>query len=323
MTSHNRSLWIAVAAVSAAILLSVVGIVSMTTSPNTSQPQSVASLSSVPKIVVGNATSYFANDSFRGGGSSWILYQVIPVTVYAPTATALTMSVANLPPQTWVHFGTETLVASPSGTLTTMTVMGMVDNTGLSNHVPSVPGYKGVLPAVAPGASAPRYHLTLEASSSSLTVNSNISLSSISSLGSSLVVLNGSGSQPLFPSNLGSFGSNESETDPINMVYAPSNPSTSPSSLDVSLKVLGVVVNGSLESMPSSLTFAFSQTDFTLTQYQPTFVSVHESNTVPLQTYSASQRFVVAVAETVNGAQFVQNLILTLEPPVNLCPGCK
>ena len=92
-----------------------------------SNQQAVSSFSGVPQIVIGNPTSCRVYDQgSRAIPSSWILYQVIPVTVYAPTSTILTLSVPDLPSDSWAHFGTNPLVVSPAGANTTLTVMGVV-----------------------------------------------------------------------------------------------------------------------------------------------------------------------------------------------------
>jgi hypothetical protein len=134
--------------------------------------------------------------------------------------------------------------------------------------------------------------------------------------GRPLTVLSGEGAEPLFPTSE-SFASNVSSASSVNMVYDPGNVSAAPSSLSVDLKVLGVVVDGSVKSMPSTLVFSFSKADFTLAPYQPDFLTIDESNTIPLGPTSPPQRFVVAVAETVNGVEATQDLALTIEPPVN------
>lgn len=260
-----------------------------------SNQQAVSSFSGVPQIVIGNPTSCRVYDQgSRAIPSSWILYQVIPVTVYAPTSTILTLSVPDLPSDSWAHFGTNPLVVSPAGANTTLTVMGVV---------------------VTPQGARNVHDLTVQASSSSLVVNSTVPVAWGSLGGRPLTVMSGEGGKPLLPTSE-SFTSNVSSAYSINMVYDPGNVSTAPSSLSVSLKVLGVVIDGSVKNMSSTLSFSLSKTDFTLDPYQPDFLTIDESNTIPLGSDSP-QRFVVAVAETVNGVQATQDIMVTIEPPVN------
>jgi hypothetical protein len=261
-----------------------------------SNQQTVSSFSGVPQMVIGNPTSCRVYDQgSRAVPTSWILYQVIPVTVYAPTSTILTLSAPDIPPDSWAHFGTNPLVASPAGANTTLTVMGVVTTSQGSGSV---------------------HNLTVQASSPALTVNSTVPVAWGSLGGRPLTVLSGEGAEPLFPTSE-SFASNVSSASSVNMVYDPGNVSAAPSSLSVDLKVLGVVVDGSVKSMPSTLVFSFSKADFTLAPYQPDFLTIDESNTIPLGPTSPPQRFVVAVAETVNGVEATQDLALTIEPPVN------
>lgn len=261
-----------------------------------SNQQATSSFSGVPQIVIGNPTSCRVYDQgSRAVPSSWILYEVIPVSVFAPASTILTLSAPNLPPDSWAHFGTNPIVASLAGANTTLTVIGVV---------------------VASQGSGNIHNLTVMASSSSLVVSSTVHVSWDSLGGRPLTVLSGEGVEPFFPTSE-TFAGNDTASDSINMVYDPSNASTAPSSLRVNLKVLGVVVDGSVKNMPSKLSISFSKTDFTLNPYQPDFLTIDEFNTISLGSASLPQRFVVAVAETINGTELTEDLTVTIEPPGN------
>jgi hypothetical protein len=292
MTVRNKNVCIVFAVVTAAALIATVGV-------ETIGGQTVTSTSSsgAARVVLGTPTSHFVTDTFGTVTDKWVLYQVIPVTVYGPTSTTFSLSTPNLPSQTWVHFGSSSVVTSATGTDTTITIMGAIASPG-------------------PGQSQ---DFTVQASDSAMTVNSTIQVAT-GSEGSPLMVLSGSPSEQLLPSTVDGLPSNASTPVSIPMVYDPSSPSTEPSTLAVSLDVLGIVVNGSVESVPSSMSFDFSNATFTLGQYQPAFISIHESNTVDLSVASPPQQYVVAIGETVNGVQSTQDVTMTIAPPFQSAP---
>jgi len=274
----------------AIVAAGVIAFVVVSTMIATSNHQrSTLPASNAAQIILGDPISYPVNDSWGSVTDGFILYEVIPVTVYAPASTSMSLTVPNLPPQTWVHFGKTSVVASPAGADTTMMIMGAVAQPGNA------------------------YRLTVEASSPNLTVNSTVHIATDDS---SPIVLQGNPSDELLPpsSNV-QVPANTATPDAISMVYDSAANRGSPATLDANLKVLGLQVNGSTQSMPSWLSVNFSKTAFTLTQYQPIFISMRESNTLALSTTSKPVTCVVAIDETVGGVESVQHVTLTIMPP--------
>jgi hypothetical protein len=156
-------------------------------------------------------------------------------------------------------------------------------------------------------------NLVVQASSPTLTLNATVSVAYV---GIPRFVLHSSSDQFL-PSQLDE-PAGQAFPDDVMMVYDPANPAREPATLSFSLVVLGLSVNGSLQTLPSWLSVGFANPNFTLRPYQPSFTSIHLSNSVSMNPLSSPQRYVIAVAETVNGAESTQYITLTVTPPVQL-----
>ena len=102
------------------------------------------------------------------------------------------------------------------------------------------------------------------------------------------------------------------------IVYDPST-AGSPSVLDANFAVLGLSVNGSIEGVPSWLSVSFSSANLTLSEYQPTYLSIHVSNTLDFPSLAEPPlKCVLAVGETINGVESTQLIALAIYPPVRL-----
>jgi hypothetical protein len=223
---------------------------------------------------------------------SFVLYQVIPVTVYAATPTPMNLSVSSLLSSAWAHLTNASVIASPTGGNTTLTITGaVVDSQGSG--------------------------LTVEANSSTLTLNSSLGVEFNgvgNGVGNGAIVLR-TPSDQLLPSAMG--GSDQGmATYELEMVYDPANVTADPATLNVSLDVLGILVNGSIQSLPNVLSVGFTNTTFTLARYQPNFVSIfHETESFNPTSYN---NYTLVVAETVNGATSTQYIAMDFSPAASL-----
>jgi hypothetical protein len=240
--------------------------------------------SGAARIVFGNPVSHPVTGKWGGATVSFVLYQVIPITVYAATPTPMNLTVSNPLSSTWAHLANASVIASPTGGNTTLTIMGaVVESQGAG--------------------------LSVEASSPGLTLNSTVDIES-NGVGNSAIVLHAPSDQ-LLPSAMG--GSDQGmATYELSMVYDPANVTTDPAALNVSLDVLGILVNGSIQSSPNMLSVGFTNTTFTLAPYQPTFVTIfHETESFSPTSYN---NYTLAVAETVNGATSTQYIAMDFSP---------
>ena len=218
---------------------------------------------------------------------SFVLYQVIPITVYAASPAAMNLTASSLLSSAWMHFANASVIASPTGGDTTLTIMGAV---------------------VASQGTA----LSVEGSSPTLTFNSSLDIE-FNGVGNGAIVLR-TPSDQLLPSAMGC-SDQCTATYELSMVYDPANLTTDPAALNVSLDVLGILVNGSIQSLPSMVSVGFTNTTFTLEQYQPVFVTIfHETNSFSPTSYN---NYTLAVAETVNGATSTQYVTMDFSPGVS------
>ncbi|MDA4123384.1 MAG: hypothetical protein OK456_09420 [Thaumarchaeota archaeon] len=243
--------------------------------------------SGAPRIVLGSPVSHSVTGVWGSGTVSFVLYQVIPITVYAATPAVMNLTASSLLSSGWTHFANASVIASPTGGYTTLTIMGAV--------------------VASQGAA-----LSVEASSPTLTLNSSLGIEP-NGVGNSAIVLRTPSGQ-LLPSAMGC-SDQCTATYELSMVYDPTNVTTDPAALNVSLDVLGILVNGSIQGLPSMLSVGFTNTTFTLAQYQPDFVTIfHETNIFSPTSYND---YTLAVAEIVNGATSTQYIAMDFSPGVS------
>jgi hypothetical protein len=248
----------------------------------------------VSQLVAGTAVNHQVSDQY-GDGESFGLYQTIPVTVYASSPTTISLTALSVPPGAWVYFGaTNSVTATPAGATATITMMG-TDKTD-----PDLPESQPLVVGAGSGASAVNTTLYVGPNGFPFVAVRNASTSVIPNV-----------------RGLAWDAYNRSATDPWTFVYDPSDSATAPSSLSVSLQVLGLEVNGSvLQPMPSFLRVGFLNSTFTLDEYQPAFDAVHVWNSVVLTAYGSHQHYQVAVKETVDGLSQVAYVQVDIEGPL-------
>jgi hypothetical protein len=249
--------------------------VSTSTVTSTTTSISTSNVGVVTQLVAGTAVNHQVSDQFGGAGVSFPLYQTIPVTVYASSPTTTSLAALSAPSDAWVYLGTNSVTATPAGAVANITMMGAYTTDSNASDAQA-------LVVGAPGANTTFYVRP-----------SGFPFAAISNASSTII--------PNVP-NLGAVDDNQSATDPWTFVYAPSDPATAPSSLSVSLQVLGLEVNGSLQAMPSFLKVGFLNSTFTLSEYQPAFDAAHVSNSVVLTAIGSHENYQVAVKQTVDGS---------------------
>jgi len=270
--------------------------VSTSTVTSTTTSISISTAGVVTQLVAGTAVNHQVSDQFGGAGVSFGLYQTIPVTVYASSPTTTSLTAVSVPPDAWLYFGANSVTATPAGATATITMMG-TDETD-----PNLPESQTLVVGAGSGSAS--------GANATFYVRPNgFPFAAIGNASSTVI--------PNVP-NLGAVDDNQSATDPWTFVYDPSNPATAPSSLSVSLQVLGLEVDGSLQAMPSFLKVGFLNSTFTLGEYQPAFDAVHVWNSVVLTTFGAHENYQVAVKETIDGSSQVAYVQVEIVGPLGV-----
>jgi hypothetical protein len=247
-------------------------------SPSSSSTSSSnTSTISQPNLVIGQPTTNSTTLSYLGGTTTFTTYEVFPLTVTSSDDVQVQLSALDLPSGVWVHFAPSTIVATPDGTLASMTLAGAVQ------PIEPTAGNSTIdIMATGPSGSA----------SASLSVIGVVALSIIHS------------PSPISFPNPVQVNPNGTSSIPNGAVYDPSTPSSTP--LTVSLSVMGVDANGTLLPLPKGLQIVFPNSlnsSITLQPEQPTYFLVGAiGSSVKPGSYE------VAIQETIGSFQFTENL---------------
>jgi hypothetical protein len=245
------------------------------------------------QITIAAPLSCHVYDQYRGTGSSFVAYQIIPLKIYSTTPETVSLTALNAPPGTWMHFDQDVLTATSAGIPDNLTLIGAM--------VPFEP-------------TARNYTLMVDASSGPQQLNATLPVIPVAGP----TIIRSSGGS-ILPSKV-IVPSNNSIPWDTTVVYDPSGTATPASVLGVTLKVLGISSSGSVQPLPNWLDINFPQQNLTLTAFKPAILSIHESNTLALSTSASSQTYSVAVSVAIDGVASEQFISVTITPPVQLAP---
>ena len=296
----KKSLWIVLAVLVVAGLATILnlGQLTQTASDTSSSGVSTSNTSgAISHLLAGTLNNHYASDQYDGDFVSFPLFQTILVTVFAASSTATSLTPVTVPSYAWVYFAQNQITATPAGAVANLTMMGAVETDQNLSEAQAL-----VVGAGSAGDSGVANTTTFYVRPESIPF---------------LVVHNSSSAATVIPnvSNLGAVDENSSGTDPWTLVYDPSTNPSAPHSLNVSLEVLGLEVNGAVQPMPNFLRVGFLNSTFTLNEYQPAFNAVHVWNNVVLTAIGSHESYEVAVKETINGLSQIAYLQVEIYGP--------